>query len=167
MKGGVRRTKVPLFLSKKYVYSMKLSSSYQFLGIVIAAVIIFSLMVSTTTVLPYAAQTLYPTSYPYEGFSDIEYTGASNGKPMDTYTSFLINNPNFECKKVHGFDGLYCRPYVADSKLDIYADSDGSLSCSGSGLSNSKGSLCLNKVQSSMLSTRGGNAAGRPAEIGH
>jgi len=146
---------------------MKLSSSYQFLGIVIAAIIILSLMVSTTSVLPYAAQTLFPKSYPYEGFSGIEYTGAKDGKPMDTYTSFLLNNPNFECKKVHGFDGLYCRPYVADSKLDIYADSDGSLTCNGSGLSNSKGSLCLNKIQSSMLSTRGGNAAGRPAEIGH
>jgi hypothetical protein len=146
---------------------MKLPSSYQFLGIVIVATIVLSLLVSTTSVLPYSAASLFPKSYPYEGFAGLGYSSSTSGKPMDTYTSFLLSNPNFECKKVHGFDGLYCRPYVADSKLDIYSESDGSLTCSGSGLSNSKGSLCLNKVQSSMLATRGGNATGRPAEIGH
>jgi hypothetical protein len=145
---------------------MKVSPSYQFLGIVIVVLLVLSLAVSTTRVIPYAAATLFPTSYPYEGFSALEYSN-TEGKPLDTYASFLISNPNFECKKVYGFDGLYCRPYVADNKLDIYADAKGGLSCGSSGLTNSKGSLCLNKVQSSMLSTRGGNAAGRPAEIGH
>lgn len=147
---------------------MKLSVSYQFLASVIIVIIGLSLLVSTTNVLPYSAQTLFPKEYSYEGFSGLGYSSPT-GKPMDTYTSFLINNPNFECKKVYGFDGLYCKPYVADSKLDIFSESEGSLSCKGmgSGLTNSKGSLCLNKAQSSMLATRGGNAAGPSHEIGH
>lgn len=146
---------------------MKITASYQFLAVVIIVIIGLSLMVSTTAVLPYAAQTLFPKQFPYEGFSSLDYSSNPAGKAMDTYTSFLISNPNFECKKVYGFDGLYCKPYAADTKLDIYADAEGGLSCGGSGLTNSKGSLCLNKVQSTMLSTRGGNAKGPSHEIGH
>lgn len=145
---------------------MKLSSSYQFLAIAIAIIIAISLMVSTTNVLPYSVSTLFPKEFPYEGFSTLDYSSNPDGKAMDTYTSFLISNPNFECKKVYGFDGLYCKPYSTDMKLDIYSEAEGGLSCAGSGLTNSKGSLCLNKVQSAMLSTRGGNATGRPDEIG-
>jgi hypothetical protein len=85
---------------------------------------------------------------------------------MDTYTSFLISNPNFECKKVHGFDGLYCKPYVADAKIDIYSGAQGSLECKGTDLTNSRGGLCLDKTQLHLLTTRGGNATGGGGEIG-
>lgn len=146
---------------------MKLSWSNKIVSIIIVLIIGISLFYSTRQVMPYSKSSLFPNYHKYEGFSPLDYSSSKEGKVVDTYSSFLINNPNFECKKVHGFDGLYCKPYVADVKLDLYSDSDGGLDCMGSGLTNSKGSLCLTKIQSTMLSTRGGNATGPSDEIGH
>lgn len=147
---------------------MKLSWVNKLVSIIVIVIIGISLFYSTRKVMPYSRDNLFPNYHKYEGFSPLDYSSSSKeGKVVDTYSSFLINNPNFECKKVHGFDGLYCKPYVADMKLDIFSDSDGGLDCTGSELSNSKGSLCLNKNQRAMLSTRGGNATGPSHEIGH
>jgi len=145
---------------------MKITPSYQFLGLVIVAIMIISLLCSCTDVVPYSSSTLFPKHYRYEGMQDLDYTTNSGHQAMDTYTSFLINNPNFECKKVHGFDGLYCKPYVADAKIDIYSGAQGSLECKGTGLTNSRGGLCLDKTQLHLLTTRGGNATGGGGEIG-
>ena len=145
---------------------MKITPSFQFLGLVIVAIMILSLLCSCTNVVPYSSSTLFPKYYKYEGMQDLEYTSKSEHQAMDTYTSFLINNPNFECKKVHGFDGLYCKPFVADAKIDIYSGAQGSLECKGTGLTNSRGGLCLDKTQLHLLTTRGGNATGGGGEIG-
>jgi hypothetical protein len=145
---------------------MKITSSYQFLGIVIVVIILISLMCSCTDVVPYTSANLFPKYYKYEGMQNLEYTSNTGHQAMDTYTSFLINNPNFECKKVYGFDGLYCKPYVADTKLDIFSDAQGGPNCSGTGLTNSKGGLCLDPIQMRLLTTRGGNASGGGGEIG-
>ena len=59
------------------------------------------------------------------------------------------------------------RPYAEDDLYDVYGQTVGSLDCGAksAGLSNSKGPLCLNKKQLTMLSTRGGNAK-TDAQIG-
>jgi hypothetical protein len=115
--------------------------------------------------------TLFPKMYPYEGFggraySSLDYSSNPQQQAMDSYSSLLINDSASECRKVFGFDGLFCKPYLADGKIDIYSGAEGSFSCSGSGLTNSKGSLCLDKNQTNMLQTRGGNATGLPDQYG-
>ena len=75
-------------------------------------------------------------------------------------------------KKVsEGFEDRFgSAPYATApyASIDPFSDTPGSASCdkTSSGLSNSKGGLCLSKVQQSMLSTRGGNASGGESQIG-
>jgi hypothetical protein len=115
----------------------------------------------------------FSQEYPYEGFGtmETEYSGVQKNEALDSYSSFFINpssNGPKGCKKVEGFKGLFCEPYVAGDKIDILGDAQGKLTCNGegSGLSNSKGSLCFNENQKKLLTTRGGNATGVPSQIG-
>jgi len=73
-----------------------------------------------------------------------------------------------ECSKVHGFNGLFCKPYAADKNIDPFSSVQGSTDCIGksSGLSNSTGGLCLDSNLSNMLKTRGGNQTGADMQIG-
>jgi hypothetical protein len=145
---------------------MKTNFSYLIVAIVFIVVIAFSLT-TTISYVPYRKNTFFSKEFPYEGFHGMEY-GNTAGNVMDSYTSFLINGSGVDCKKVYGFDGLFCKPYSADSQLDIYSQAKGDISCIGSSssLSNSKGGLCLDAKQKAMLTTRGGNATGRDSEIG-
>jgi len=129
-----------------------MNPEYQILGLAIIVIIGLSLCVSCTDMFS------HPAKEGFSGIRQVEYSTNGNHSAIDTYTSFLLNNPNFECKKVHGFDGLYCQPYVADSKIDIYSGTPGNLTCTGTDLTNSKGGLCLNANQRGLLTTRGGNA---------
>lgn len=134
---------------------------YQFLGLAILAIIVLSLTVSCTNFIPYSGVSLKYSNYEgFSGLKPIEYTSQKENAAMDSYTSLLTNGFNGECKKVDGFDGLYCKPYVADAKIDIYSGTSGSLSCKDSGLTNSQGGLCLDANQKKLLTTRGGNASG-------
>jgi hypothetical protein len=116
----------------------------------------------------------HPHLNAYEGFTShyksADYSSSSDNKAMDTYKSFLINpeSSSTDCKKVFGFDGLFCQPSVADNKIDIFSKAKGSLECSGSSseLTNSKGSLCLDDNMKKMLMSRGGNASGGDWKIG-
>jgi hypothetical protein len=86
---------------------------------------------------------------------------------MDSYKSFLIDSgARGDCKKVFGFDGLYCQPGSVNDKLDIFGDAKGSLDAPGTGLTNSKGSLRLDDKMTKMLTSRGGNATGGDSQIG-
>lgn len=145
---------------------MKTNYAYLTAAIVFILVIAFSLTTSVSYV-PYHKNTFFSKEFPYEGFHGMEY-GNTAGNVVDSYTSHLINTESVDCKKVHGFDGLFCKPYSADNQLDIYSQAKGDVSCIGSSssLSNSKGGLCLDAKQKSMLTTRGGNATGRGYEIG-
>jgi hypothetical protein len=119
-------------------------------------------------VLPYSNNNIFSREYPYEGFHNLEYSTNDTNKTNDSYQSFLINSSsNNECKKVYGFDGLFCKPYVADRKIDPLEILD-TTNCreTSSGFSNSKGNLCFNDNQKKLLSTRGGNATGSPSVIG-
>jgi hypothetical protein len=127
-------------------------------------IIILCLMSSSGIVRPYHRDSLFAHEFPYEGFSNIEPSTS------DPYVNdLMINdaNPN-DCKKVHGMNGLFCKPFVADSRIDRFSQAKGDTSCFGksSGLSNSKGSLCLGNDLTTLLRTRGGNQTGGPDQYG-
>jgi hypothetical protein len=128
------------------------------LAVVIFTVVASTLMISTTIVQPYSEDTIFTQQFPYEGFSN--YSNTTDSINTDSKVS--------ECTKVYGFDGLFCKPYVADNSLDKFSEVKGDPSCFGksSGLSNSMGSLCLDNNLSEMLRTRGGNQTGASMEIG-
>jgi hypothetical protein len=148
---------------------MKYNKSLLLFAVIIFIVIAISALVGSKSVMPYSRDTLFSIQYPYEGFQGIkplEYTTSGENKSIDSYSSFLISNQSVDCKKVCGFDGLYCKPYVAGNKLDVFSDAEGKKDCQGVGLTNSLGNLCLNDVQKNLLTTRGGNSTGKDSEIG-
>ena len=68
-----------------------------------------------------------------------------------------------------GFRGLGTSDYNNNMFiLDQFSSAVGSAECAGksSGLSNSKGPLCLSDDQKRLLQTRGGNATGMDSQIG-
>lgn len=151
---------------------MKMNPQYVIISSAILLFIFFITIFSSKSFTPYDEKTVFSHMYPYEGFGPIdkstEYTLNSTGKG-DSYKSFLINSDTTDCKKVYGLDGLFCSPNAKSEKVDIFSDVKGELTCSGksSGLSNSRGGLCLDATQLNLLRTRGGNQSGLPAEIGH
>ena len=137
------------------------------LAVVIFTVVASTLMISTTVVQPYSEDTIFAQQFPYEGFSN--YSNVNDSPNTDAgINNFLLDTKVSECTKVYGFNGLFCKPYVADNSLDKFSEVKGDPSCFGksSGLSNSMGSLCLDKNLSEMLRTRGGNQTGASMEIG-
>jgi hypothetical protein len=87
---------------------------------------------------------------------------------MNEYAKHLIVSQDSGCKKVHGMNGLFCSPLSSDvDNLDKFADAEGKLNCTdNSGLSNSKGGLCLTDDHKRLLTTRGGNSTGGNAPDG-
>jgi hypothetical protein len=146
---------------------MKFNREYFLLGSIIFLVIIMSLGASATFV-PYYEDNIFSNQYPYEGFSSLGYSTNVGNQNLDNRDSYLIAGDRGDCKKVYGFDGLFCKPYVADNKIDSFDDTPGNPSAFGhsSGLSNSMGSLQLSSDQIKLLQTRGGNQSGSAAEIG-
>ena len=150
-----------------------MNTQYVIVASVILIVIMFTTLSATKTFSPYDGTTIFTHNYPYEGFAQmhhaLDYGTNPDGKSTDSYTPFLINSSANECKKVYGFDGLYCSPNKPDVKLDLFSGIEGSPSCVGksSGLTNSKGGLCLDAKHIAMLKTRGGNQTVMEAEIGH
>lgn len=85
----------------------------------------------------------------------------------NNYATSLGKEPEpILCKKVHGFKDLQCCPNATPEMFDKFAFTEGKKGCDGIGLFNSKGSLCLNKTQQKLLTTRGGNMALPDAQIG-
>jgi len=151
---------------------MKFNTSIA-IAVIVFVIIIFSTTCGCTRFVPYNSAGAFTKEFPYEGFTTThhptEYSTRNVNASLDTYNSFLISPDTDACKKIYGFDGLYCKPYEADKKIDQFADSTGSLSCDAqsSGLSNSKGPLCLTEHQKQLLITRGGNQTSSQAQIGH
>lgn len=155
---------------------MNMNPQYVIIASFILVVIIFTTVTATKTFVPYYEDAIFTHNYPYEGFEQmhhrLHYVTNTDGKAVDEMTPFLINGDTGaagDCKKVYGFDGLFCTPSSVDSKLDKFADVKGGLDCSNksSGLSNSKGALCLDDAHLQLLRTRGGNQTGAQHEIGH
>lgn len=151
---------------------MKMNPQYVIISGVILLFIFFITIFSSKSFTPYDEKTVFSHMYPYEGFEPVHnktgYTLNSTGKD-DSLSSYLINSDNADCKKVYGLDGLFCSPNAKSEKLDIFSDVKNDPTCSGnsSGLSNSKGALCLDAAQLNLLRTRGGNQSGLPSQIGN
>lgn len=146
---------------------MAVDRSYLFLVFVYIAVILLSLWLSTTSLIP-ANEGLYNGNFNYESFTSLGYSQLGNSQ-NDVDSLPLASQqlpPITDCKKVSGFDGLFCVANGGDKKIDSFSENSGSLSCQPSGLSNSKGPLCLTKEQLGLLSTRGQNVNGRDSQIG-
>jgi hypothetical protein len=147
-----------------------MSSIAMFLMAIFIFVIVSSLFVTCNSASPYYMDTIFQKFSKFESFSpaSIDYSSRDNNSPMDTYKQYLIQTPPAECTKIYGFNGLFCKPGHAGDHLDMFAGTEGKLDCTeNSGLSNSKGGLCLSPEQKRLLATRGGNITLRNDEIGH
>jgi hypothetical protein len=145
-------------------------------NVIVAGAILFVMIIvmlnSTKTFIPYYEDSIFTHNYPYEGFEQMHNSqdyliNATN--QGDSYKSFLINPSADACKKIYGFEGLYCSPSTPDAKLDQFGDIKGSVECVGksSGLTNSRGGLCLDSAHIALLKTRGGNQTGADFQIGN
>ena len=151
---------------------MKMNPQYVIISSVIILFIFFITIFSSKSFTPYDEKNVFSHMYPYEGFDlfndKTEYTLNTTGKD-DSLKSFLMDGDTTDCKKVYGLDGLFCSPNAKSEKIDIFSDVKSDPTCSGnsSGLSNSKGALCLDATQLNLLRTRGGNQSGLPSQIGN
>ena len=122
-----------------------------FLAIIFILVICSSLFVSCNSVSPIYMDTVFQKHSDFENFEN---------NSMNEYAKHLIVSPEGGCKKVHGINGLFCAPSDVADNLDKFADAEGKLECKDtSGLSNSRGGLCLSDEHKRLLSTRGGNSS--------
>ena len=122
-----------------------------FLAIIFILVICSSLFVSCNSVSPIYMDTVFQKHSNFENFEN---------NSMNEYAKHLIVPPTDGCKKVHGINGLFCAPSDVADHLDKFADAEGKLECKeSSGLSNSRGGLCLSDEHKRLLSTRGGNSS--------
>jgi hypothetical protein len=127
---------------------------------------------STSSYVPYTA-TIFSKQASFEGFasrSTQEYASASDNSAIDSAASSHLIQPIIDGPKaVPGFRkfGVFNTPDVASTeKLDIYSNAPGDLNAEGYGYYNSRGSLVLDDKMKSLLSTRGANASGVPAQVG-
>jgi hypothetical protein len=133
-------------------------------------VIVSSVSASSNSASPFYMDNVFQKYSDYENFAlgASGYSSSDNKAPADKYKQNRIQKTADECKKIYGFNGLFCKPSDAVVHLDMFADSEGKVDCTdNSGLSNSKGGLCLTPQQKRLLATRGGNITLRNDEIGH
>jgi hypothetical protein len=102
-----------------------------------------------------------------EGFHSLNYSTVQGNKPIDSGISMLIDQNNGkQCKKIFGFDGLFCAPDSLNNGIDPFYGLSSSSTCAGSGLTKTGGNLCLNDTTYGLLTTRGGNSGGKDSVIG-
>lgn len=126
--------------------------------------------------VPFSFDSFKRYEFPYkEGFtygqrtnvSPLKYSTTKDNSALDTYIDMMRTQSNVECKRVMGFDGLFCKPYVADAIIDPLFAVDSSPTCAGSGLTKGNGNICLNPTQFQLLTTRGGNSTTIDSQIGN
>ena len=122
-----------------------------FLAIIFILVICSSLFVSCNAVSPIYMDTVFKKHSEFENFEN---------NSTNEYSNHMIVPQDSGCKKVHGMNGLFCSPLSTGvDNLDKFANAEGKLNCTDtSGLSNSRGGLCLTEQHKQLLSTRGGNS---------
>jgi len=123
--------------------------------LVIIFVMIFSIL---GVVLLFNQPSLLNMSEGFQG--GLDYSSYPQNTSIDSYTGSLVGgNSNLECKRVWGYNGLYCTPDKASAAMyDPFYNTSSSMTCDGSGLHKSSGNVCMNDQQLKLLTTRGGNA---------
>lgn len=142
-----------LFLEKIYNICI-MFDKYRF---IIIAVLVFLLLGSLTCAI--------------EVKPNAENSIAENAKEVEQFgvmdNSYIIGEDKEPCRKIYGFDGLYCVPDKTLDANDILSKAESKKDCPGIGLTNSRGNLCLDENTMNLLVTRGGNRSTGPAEIGN
>ena len=108
-------------------------------------------------VVPYSKDTLFAVEFPYEGFSSIQ----DDADDEEPFSEMNENRESADCKKVSGFNELFCSPNYNPQNNDKFSGTPGGASDNSYGLTNSMGKLQLTKEQIELLSTRGGNSRER------
>ena len=141
------------------------------LGCFILLIIAYSLL-TTVRVVPYSRDNMFAIEFPYEGFNIFHPTDCECSCKKETFSECSKEkgecdnkNENKDCKKVHGFDDLYCSPRHTPIYNDKFLGTDGGTSENSYGLMNSKGGLQLTQEQIELLTTRGGNYIGTESKI--
>jgi hypothetical protein len=109
-------------------------------------------------VVPYSKDNLFAVEFPYEGFSSIPSGDMEEEEP---FSEMNEKRESADCKKVSGFNELYCSPNYNPPNNDKFSGTPGGASGNSFGLTNSMGKLQLTKEQIQLLSTRGGNSQER------
>jgi hypothetical protein len=108
-------------------------------------------------VVPYSKDKLFAVEFPYEGFDTIQQDDLSK----EPFSAIDGKSESADCKKVSGFNELYCSPNYNPPNNDKFSGTPGGASDNSYGLTNSMGKLQLTKEQIELLSTRGGNSRER------
>lgn len=108
-------------------------------------------------VVPYSRDNLFAVEFPYEGFSSIQ----PDDMDQEPFSEINEKRESADCKKVSGFNELYCSPNYNPPNNDKFSGTPGGGSDNSYGLTNSMGKLQLTKEQIELLSTRGGNSRER------
>lgn len=109
-------------------------------------------------VVPYSKDNLFAVEFPYEGFSSIQSDVMEEEEPFSAIDG---KSESADCKKLSGFNELYCSPNYNPPNNDKFSGTPGGASDNSYGLTNSMGKLQLTKEQIDLLSTRGGNSRER------
>jgi hypothetical protein len=86
------------------------------------------------------------------------HASADSKKPIMIHKNMESTNSTSQCGKIWGLNGLFCQPGAADKLIDVFYSATSDSSCSGSGYTKGSGNLCLDKTQTQLLTSRGGNA---------
>jgi len=96
-------------------------------------------------------------SLDYSTYPD-NHASPDSKKPMMIQSETSSTNTTSQCGKVWGLNGLFCQPGAADKLIDVFYSATSDMNCPGSGYTKGTGNLCLDKTQSQLLTSRGGNA---------
>lgn len=147
---------------------MKVKLSNLFLTVILFVLIFLTMSNTCVSFKPY-----YANSMNYAGFEAFRQrdgmfslnagSGINTPASPDSIFAQITND-----SKKESFVGLESATYGADTPIDKFSGTPGNPNCDNisSGLSNSKGGLCLSSDQQMLLRTRGGNASGGDAQIG-
>jgi len=160
-------------LPKKYTYiqykqttTMKMKPS-EYLFVIIAFVVIIGMTACCAAkgVVPYSRDSIFTQQYAYEPYANMlettRYSPEVISQAAPTQSSIVYKN-------VVGFNGVFPNPGAVEPVIDKFSELDGNQSCfnGSSGLSNSKGAICLSASAKQSLLTRGGNLTGSDSQIG-
>ena len=145
---------------------MKMKVS-EYIFVIIAFVVIISLTscCAAKGVVPYSQDSIFTQQYSYEPYANMLETNSYSPEVISTPSQ---NENRIAYKNVVGFNGIYPNPSAVEPVIDQFSELGGNQTCfnSSSGLSNSKGALCLSPELKQSLSTRGGNLTGSDSQIG-
>ena len=149
-------------------------------------VILIALMMGTHNLDGYTSAKSSLSEYPYEGFEAIQNAfEARYAEPFEANSdkkkyaeAFEANSDKkkyaeaFEASesppiKVGGFSGLMTGAFGNEKIIGFMYNNDASTTCKPYGYTNSKGNICLSESDIKLLTTRGGNAGGKPDQIGN